>query len=249
MSGGVVAVLAVALAVWVAMPEPRQQLRRLESRPPGMAAWVHASVSGKQGAPALRMRVLLAIVAVGLVLLLLPPGPASATVAVTVVAVVLVGGGRVSWTRESPDTTSGEFANTVELLAVCLEAGSPMRHALEVVADVGGTGTAPVMERVSGQLAMGVAEPQAWLELAEDDTWGPVARDIARSARSGTSLVEVLRVHADEARLQAQEHALQRARATGVRSVVPLMACFLPAFVLVGVLPIIAGLLGGLLSP
>lgn len=95
---------------------------------------------------------------------------------------------------------------------------------------------------------MGVPDQQAWLELADVDAWGPVARDVARSARSGTSLVEVLHVHADEARLVAQEQALKRARTAGVRSVVPLMVCFLPAFVLVGVVPIIAGLLEGLLS-
>ena len=82
----------------------------------------------------------------------------------------------------------------------------------------------------------------------EHEAWGPVARDVARSAKSGTSLVEVLQAHSDEARLVAEEVALQRARTAGVRSVVPLVACFLPAFVLVGVVPIIAGLLKGLLS-
>lgn len=249
MNGAVVAVLMVAAAVWVAVPEPRQQLRRLQSRQSAMAGRLDAMVAGKQGAPALRTRALLSLVVVGLVLLLLPPGAVSAFVAVGAAAVVLVGGGQLSSAKGSSAGTSAELADAVELLAVCMEAGSPMRHALEVVADVSGAGTAPVLQRVSGQLAMGVAEQEAWHELAEDDTWGSIARDIARSARSGTSLVEVLHVHADEARLQAQEHALLQARAAGVRSVVPLMACFLPAFVLVGVLPIIAGLLGGLLSP
>ena len=37
--------------------------------------------------------------------------------------------------------------------------------------------------------------------------------------------------------------AVKEARKVGVRSVVPLMACFLPAFILVGVVPIVAGLL------
>ena len=96
---------------------------------------------------------------------------------------------------------------------------------------------------------MAAPSAQAWSELADDEVWGPVARDVARSARSGTSLVEVLYVHADEARLARREVTLQRARTAGVRSVVPLMACFLPAFILVGVVPIIAGLLERLLSP
>lgn len=155
---------------------------------------------------------------------------------------------RIATRSRSTGVVQTELADTVELLAVCLAAGSSMGHALDVVAQVSGEETAAVLERVSAPMGVGVVEQQAWLELQSDEAWRQVASDVARSARSGTSLVEVLQVHAEEARMIAEEQALQSARTAGVRSVVPLMACFLPAFVLVGVLPIIAGLLGGLLS-
>ncbi|MDO5735572.1 MAG: type II secretion system F family protein [Propionibacteriaceae bacterium] len=242
------ATVLIVAALWVAVPDPRLQLRRLDTSHETPTVRGTRWVRGRQGAPALRVRVLLGALASVLVLVALPTitGVAAGLAAL---AVVVLGLGWLPARLAPNGTVQKELADTVELLAVCLSAGAPMRHAVEVVADVAEDATATILAKVSGQLTMGVAEPQAWLELADDDVWGGVARDVARSARSGTSLVEVLHVHADEARLVAQEQALQRARTAGVRSVVPLMACFLPAFVLVGVLPIIAGLLEGLLSP
>lgn len=52
-------------------------------------------------------------------------------------------------------------------------------------------------------------------------------------------------MHAEDARQESRDQALKQARTVGVRSVIPLMACFLPAFVLIGVVPIIAGLIQG----
>ncbi|NHB85425.1 hypothetical protein G7085_14540 [Tessaracoccus sp. HDW20] len=72
-----------------------------------------------------------------------------------------------------------------------------------------------------------------------------MARDVARAERSGTALADVLRTHAEDARRDCHDEAQKAARRVGVRSVVPLMVCFLPAFILVGVVPIIAGLLSG----
>lgn len=244
-----VGVVLLVSALWVALPDPRRRLRRLDPTGPTSARrQLETLVRGRAGAPPLRLRILLGLLA-GLVAFSVLPADTGTWVGIVVIATIVLAGGQVAGRNRTTGALQAELADTVELLAVCLAAGSSMRHALDVVAEVSGAETAVVLERVSGQLWMGVAEQQAWLELKSDPSWGAVASDVARSARSGTSLVEVLHVHAAEARLIAQEQALQRARTAGVRSVVPLMACFLPAFVLVGVLPIIAGLLSGLLSP
>ena len=238
----------LAMAWWVLAPDPHHRLRRLAPVPVPADGRLARLVRGSQGAPPLATRLLVGLAA-GLVLFMLLPSSTGILSLAVAPLVAVVGGGQLSLTRHAAAVLQQELADTVELLAVCLSAGSPMRHALEVVAGVQGFATSTVLSKVVGLLALGVPEQQAWLELADHEVWGPVARDVARSVRSGTSLVEVLHVHADEARLVAHEGALQRARTAGVRSVIPLMACFLPAFVLVGVLPIIAGLLGGLLSP
>lgn len=248
MNSAMAGIVLLAVACWVLAPDPHHGLRRLDPVRPASAGKLARLVQGRKGAPPLNARILVGLAA-ALILFTLLPTIAGVAALVVAPLVAVVGGGWVTLTRRTGSALQDELADTVELLAVCLSSGAPMRHALEVVGSVQGVATSTVLSKVSGLMAVGVVEQQAWQELVQDEVWGPVARDVARSARSGTSLVEVLHVHAEEARRVAQERALQRARTAGVRSMIPLMACFLPAFVLVGVLPLIAGLLGGLLSP
>jgi len=137
-----------------------------------------------------------------------------------------------------------ELPETLDLLAICLEAGAPMTSAITTVASVSPRATAEILRGVDAQLQVGRDPQDAWGSLAGHPDWGPPARDAARSARSGTSLVECLRVHADEARRRRREQETKRARSVGVKSVQPLAVCFLPAFVLIGVVPLVASLLG-----
>ena len=137
-----------------------------------------------------------------------------------------------------------ELPETLDLLAVCLEAGAPMTNAIATVAAVSQPATAAILHGIDAQLQVGRDPQDAWGSLADHPDWGPPARDAARSARSGTSLVECLRVHADEARRRRREQETKRARSVGVKSVQPLALCFLPAFVLIGVVPLVASLLG-----
>ena len=136
-----------------------------------------------------------------------------------------------------------ELPETLELLAICLEAGAPMASAITTVASVSPPATATILRGVDAQLQVGRDPQDAWGSLADHPDWGPPARDAARSARSGTGLVECLRVHADEARRRRREQETKRARSVGVKSVQPLALCFLPAFVLIGVVPLVASLL------
>ena len=75
-----------------------------------------------------------------------------------------------------------------------------------------------------------------------------IARDLARCAESGTAVALILEVHATEARARARAQREAAARTVGVRSVLPLVCCFLPAFVLVGVVPIVAATIGAVLN-
>ncbi|MDO5677272.1 MAG: type II secretion system F family protein [Propionibacteriaceae bacterium] len=141
-----------------------------------------------------------------------------------------------------------QFPEAVSLLAVCLDAGQPMVAAVGSVAQVSPPATERLLREVAAQLALGRAGPAAWEGLRGHPVWGRAAADIARAERSGSSLTTVLRVHAEDGRQDARDAALKAARTVGVRSVIPLMACFLPAFMLIGVVPIVAGLIGNFLS-
>ncbi|TRY16777.1 type II secretion system F family protein [Tessaracoccus rhinocerotis] len=236
----------LVMAAWLAFPEPNSGLRRLEPAGPADGAVVRL-LAGRSGAPPLRQRLWLGVGA-GALVLAFDPGPAPLAVAAGVCAGVAFALGWM-WPVPGPDpSASRHLPGTLELLASCLEAGASMRAAVETVAAVSHASTAGVLERVAGELRLGRAEADAWSALATDPVWGAVARDVARSARSGTSLVEGLLVHAEDRRRHAEAELAKVARSAGVRSVLPLMVCFLPAFVLVGVVPTIAGLLRNFLG-
>lgn len=157
-------------------------------------------------------------------------------------------GGRVgAWFRWDVRTGSPpvEVARWCDLMAVAVEAGLPLRGALRAVVDAGEGRARDRLARVVDQLDLGIDDQQAWLSLADDPGWHDVARDVARSVRHGLAAAQALRGHARQSRLAARSDALVRARRAGVLAVVPLVLCFLPAFVLLGVVPVFGGLLGG----
>ena len=67
-----------------------------------------------------------------------------------------------------------------------------------------------------------------------------------RSASSGARLAGALEQVAAELRSAARHDALARAQRAGSFAVAPLGLCFLPAFVCLGIVPVVAGLAGGL---
>lgn len=229
--------LVAGVAAYLVIPAPAAQLRRLSVAPRRPGASLGAS------GPGARFR-LLGGSAVAVVSLLVVPGPGA-----PVVAAVLGLGAywllRFVPARDGRVAASGQLPNALEFLAVALDAGRPVVGAVAAVAEVSPLPTSAVLGRVAAQMVLGRAGPAAWEGLKTDRVWGRVATDVARSEQSGTALAALLRVHAEDARRDASDEALKAARKVGVKSVIPLMACFLPAFILVGVVPIVAGLLRG----
>lgn len=127
------------------------------------------------------------------------------------------------------------------LLAVCVEAGLPFRRAVAVVAGALPDPLGAVLGTVRARTDLGIGDAEAWTALAADPDIGPLAREVARFVGAGAALAGILREHAREARRDVQSEAVVRARKVGVRSVLPLMVCFLPAFFLVGVVPVVGG--------
>lgn len=138
-------------------------------------------------------------------------------------------------------------AGVCELLAVSLGAGAPPRVALALVAEACGGAVGEELGRVGRRITLGVEESEAWLGLGEVPGYRGVARDLARAVGHGTGLVGLLRRHAADARADAAAAARARARTAGVHSVVPLMLCFLPSFLLLGVVPMLVSVIAGLL--
>jgi pilus assembly protein TadC len=130
-----------------------------------------------------------------------------------------------------------EVPQVLELMAACLGAGVPARMACAAVVRTFNGPVADDLGQVMSLLQLGVADVAAWRTLHDHPQLGLAAADLARSMESGTSVVEALRHHAAAARETRRSELQVRARAVGVRSVLPLMTCFLPSFMLLGIVP------------
>ena len=73
-----------------------------------------------------------------------------------------------------------------------------------------------------------------------------LGRALARAHRTGAPVVPAVERLADELARSARSEVEDRARAVGVKAAVPLGLCLLPAFVLIGIVPLVAGLLTSL---
>lgn len=133
-----------------------------------------------------------------------------------------------------------------DLLAVCLESGQPLRSATEVLAGLLDGPLGENLQAVTARVRLGVPEGDAWRELSAQAGLETLGLEVGRTVGSGMAVAQVLRGLATDARREACAAAEVRAKRVGVRSVLPLMICFLPAFVLLGVVPIIGGIIQNL---
>lgn len=89
--------------------------------------------------------------------------------------------------------------------------------------------------------ALGAPPEDAWSTALRDPNWSPIARAVIRAHHSGAALTEVFNRVASELRRDLRTTAEAAAARASVKAVLPLGICFLPAFLLVGVVPVIAG--------
>ena len=135
-----------------------------------------------------------------------------------------------------------------DLLAACLSSGAPPTEALATVAD---STTGPLADRLrsaSSALRLGADGRDVWGPEHPDDPLAPLVRGFVRSNETGARLAETVAAVADEQRRAARWSAEAAARRAGVLAVGPLAVCFLPAFVLIGVVPVILAVAGEVLN-
>lgn len=137
----------------------------------------------------------------------------------------------------------------VDLLAACLRGGAPWHEAVAAVAVAVGGPLGDELRTVSVQIQLGADPADAWLALAKEPTLAPLARAAVRATRTGAALAPTLTRLAQDQRRVARSAAAAKARTAGVHSLAPLGLCFLPAFVLLGVVPAVAGIALTILVP
>lgn len=147
---------------------------------------------------------------------------------------------REQWERQAPVLA--------DLLAALLASGATVRDALQAAAAAIGDPTSPVLLPVVSAIDLGADPASAWRTAGIVPVHVPIVDAIARAHDSGAPAATLLLRAADDIRRDRRRAIEVAARSAGVRAVAPLAACFLPAFLLLGVVPVVASLAGGLLA-
>lgn len=170
-------------------------------------------------------------------------GPAGLLAAVAAAVAVWVVLGRV----EAPsllrrrERLVADLPIAVDLLGACLDAGAAPESALVTVGRALG---GPVGEELIGlhhRLEIGVEPAQVWRSLAGHPQLGPLGRAVGRAHDTGASVGLAVHQLAGELRERALAEVEARARSIEVKAAAPLGLCLLPAFVVLGVVPMVVG--------
>lgn len=140
--------------------------------------------------------------------------------------------------REDPLAVAATF----DLLAACLRSGLPVAVAAEAVSLTAPAPLSESLRRAADLLSLGADAATAWESAASDPATESLARMARRSARSGSSLAGSMTELATESRSQAEDSAAASAERAGVLISGPLGLCFLPAFICLGIIPVVVGL-------
>ena len=130
----------------------------------------------------------------------------------------------------------------VDLLVAAFGSGAAPAPALGLVAEAL---DGPVGEELTGlrhRLRLGADPGAVWRDLATHPQLGPLGRALGRAHETGSSVTTAGQRLADELRQRSHAEVEARARSVSTRAAAPLGACFLPAFVLLGIVPLVAGL-------
>jgi len=134
----------------------------------------------------------------------------------------------------------------MDLVAMAVAAGLPPARALEVAGAAlhGPTGVA--VQRVAALWLLGAAPGAGW--DAAPPELEPLRRVMYLVTEAGVPGVPLLRSAADELRRRERRSAEARAETLGVRMVLPLGLCALPAFTAWAVVPVVLSLASDVLG-
>ena len=154
--------------------------------------------------------------------------------------------------RSAPRRESDPLAaaSSFDVLAACLRSGMAVSTAASATARSAPAALARVFNRAADLLALGADPATAWTnpDRRVDDHADALLRLARRSASSGAALAQGVAELADQSRREAADAATAAAERASVLIAGPLGLCYLPAFVCLGIVPVVAGLVGDVLG-
>ncbi|SDJ51729.1 Type II secretion system (T2SS), protein F [Frankineae bacterium MT45] len=179
-------------------------------------------------------------------------GGASGVIAASIVGALAVCGlerlsrsgrlGGIGGSRSNSLVLSGSSTPlVVDLIATALRSGQPLPTVLCIVAELAEAPLGPLLDQVGRMLQLGADPTTAWARVLADPTLAEIARAAIRSAESGIRLADDFEQLATDLRAERRGAAEVRAGRAGTWAIAPLGLCFLPAFVCLGIAPIVVG--------
>lgn len=145
----------------------------------------------------------------------------------------------------------GAVSEGTSLVALCALTGAAVRSGLDVrsaldhVGRVAG-GDGDALCGVAAALSLGVPWDHAW--AGAPVRLAPLGRALAPAWERGSSPVDALEALADTTLARARAAGDKAAAELGVRLALPLALCLMPAFVLVGIVPLVIAVGGAALG-
>ncbi len=119
--------------------------------------------------------------------------------------------------------------------------GAATSAALDAVAGALPGAVGEELARIRDRLLLGTDPLRVWGDVGEHPQLRPLGRAMVRAHRSGAAVGAAVDALAAELAAQSRAQTDALARSVEVRAAAPLGACFLPAFVLLGVVPMVVG--------
>ncbi|WP_137988533.1 type II secretion system F family protein [Streptomyces vilmorinianum] len=136
-----------------------------------------------------------------------------------------------------------------DLLAACASAGAGPGEAAEAVGRSLGGPVGERLARTAAELRLGGEPAEVWRRFGAIPGAEGLARCLERAGSSGAPAAEAVSKHAADLRADRARKNAARAQRAQVLITAPVGLCFLPAFLAVGVAPVVIGLASGLLRP
>jgi pilus assembly protein TadC len=150
--------------------------------------------------------------------------------------------------RAAADRLAPSWPWTLDLLAAGMRAGAPFSQAAFAVAAVDDPEIGERLNRFAGAIHLGANATEALPELGRLPGAERLARQLDRSGDSGAAIAGGLEQLATSLRSELRTRTEERAGRAAVALVGPLCLCYLPAFVIAGIGPVVLGIVADTLG-
>ena len=144
-------------------------------------------------------------------------------------------------------SSSSEILQSLEIIRLGISSGMTISDALQYAQKYSPSAAAEVLDQVLNQFRIGFPLSRGLEEVAvANPGWRSISDTLIASLHSGSPVTDQLTDVEFVIQSSIDTEKLKRIKSVAVKSVLPLGLCFLPAFILLAVIPIIAGLIGGI---